>query len=267
MYARLQQHLTDIESGTAAKISKEEDKETPGKRKRKRAPNPLYPPVPTRIMSFGSTNTGKTYTLLNSLILPKDSPWDRTIWIAPEHSLAQPQIEAVARRLKKRFVRLEGDTKVGLTEENAAKLEDLVGRGFDKGLQQLVVVDDCMGARCNPALTSLFVSGRHRNVSCAELSQRVFGSSDAGSRTRRLNADQFFLHHLGGTGQVADLARQLDSSNWREVTHAYKEAVLGKPQGSYFLIDNVAGRSTDARTRRLKYRDSHLARVVEGIPE
>lgn len=240
-----------------------DDKETPSKRKYTKSP--FFPETPLRMMFFGGTGTGKTYTLLNTLLYSDNSPWDRVIWIAPEFSLNQPSLEEAQKKLKKRLVRLPGDTQLGIVSPHAEKLEELIAKGHEKKLEQLVVFDDLMTSK-SPLLTNLFTSGRHRGVSVAVLNQRIF-TGTGGDRTRRLNADWFFLFHLGGTGEVATLAQQLDRENFKLVTAAYKKAVIGRPLGSYLLIDQRAKRNTNAKLRALAYRDSSLRRVFPGLAE
>jgi hypothetical protein len=239
------------------------DKETPSKRKYKKSV--FFPEPPLRMLFLGGTGTGKTYTLLHTLLYSQHNPWDRVLWVAPKFSLEQPSLEEAQKKLGKRLLRIEGDTALGIVGEHAEKLEQAVEKGHKKKLAQLVVFDDLMSSK-SPLLTDLFTSGRHRGVSVAVLNQRIF-TGTAGDRTRRLNADMFFLFNLGGTGEVANLARQLDSETWREVTRAYKAAVIGKPLGSYLLIDQIAKRNTDPKLRALAYRDSSLRKVFPGLAE
>lgn len=233
------------------------------KKKQPSKPPEIFPMPPMRMMLYGGTGTGKTHFLLNTILYSKHSPWDRVLWVAPKFSLEQPSLEEAQKKLKDRLIRIEGDTQLGIVAPHDAKLEAAVEQGHIDDLAQLVVFDDLMSSKSR-LLTDLFTSGRHRGVSVAVLNQRIF-TGTAGDRTRRLNADWFVLFHLGGTGEVGTLAQQLDRETWKEVTAAYKQAVEGKPLGSYLLIDKLAARSTDPKIRSLQYRDSSLTRVFPDL--
>lgn len=232
-------------------------KKTPSK------PAELFPQPPLRMMFYGGTGTGKTYTLLNTILYSKHNPWDRVLWIAPKFSLEQPSLVEAKEKLKDRLILIQGDTRLGIVAPHDAQLESAIEKGHKDGLQQLVVFDDLMSSK-SPFLTDLFTGGRHRGVSVAVLAQRIF-TGTAGDRTRRLNADWFFLFHLGGAGEVETLARQLDRTTADLVTQAYMKAVDGRPLGSYLLIDKLAARSTDPLIRTLKYRDSSLTIVFPEL--
>lgn len=225
--------------------------------------SPFMPKPPLRIMEYGSTGTGKTHWLLNTILLSPDNPFDFVIWIAPEFSLQQKSLQDAKKKLKKRMYLLPGSTTLGLEGDGVDKLEQLIRGAHKRKLQTLVVFDDVMSSK-SQLMTDLFTSGRHRGVSVAVLAQRIFTGA-MGDRTRRLNTEWNVLFWMGGTGEVANLARSLDSENWREVTAAYKEAVMGKPLGSYLLIDNLSARSPDRLTRMLRYRESSLTKVFPEL--
>lgn len=234
-----------------------------------RNPNPVMPQHPLRILVAGATGSGKSYWLI-SMIDHDDSPWDKVIWIAPEHSLKQPILQNLKKKMKDRLMLVEGDTVIGLNAENKRKVNAEIDKNFgDKkfgklGAQTLVVLDDLMNVKDDRFFTDLFISGRHRNVSVAELSQRVF-LPGRGNRTRRLNTDMLVLFRFSSLSELASLFRQLDPMYWEDVLRAYKSSVLGQPAGSYFLIDQVSPRSEDPSKWQLKYRNSSLTRVFPEL--
>jgi hypothetical protein len=171
-----------------------------------------------------------------------------------------------------------GHPDLGITGESQVIIEKLVkeGRNAKKdtkgkrvgklGMQQLIVLDDMMSVTKDGFFTDLFTSGRHDNLSVAELAQRVF-LPGKGQRTRRLNCDYFVMFHFSALSELRNLFSQLDPENQEEVLAAYKRSVHGRPTGSYFMIDLVSPRSTDISRRKLKYRDSSLSRVYEHLSD
>ena len=264
-----------------AKLAKKDvvKEATKGPRKLKyRNPNPLLPQHPSRLCIAGATGTGKSFWLIDVLQHP-DMPWDRVLWVSPARSLRQPILQALKKKMGPRLEFIEADAALGPVGEERAKLEKLIKDGReaktdpegkpikgDLGMQQLVVIDDLMNVSKDSFFTDLFVSGRHDNLSVAELSQRVF-LPGKGNRTRRLNCDYFILFHFSALSEVRNLFAQLDPENQERVVHAYKRSVAGRPVGSYFMVDLISPRSTDPERRKLKYRDASLTKVYANLSE
>jgi hypothetical protein len=73
----------------------------------KKARNPGAPRLPAhpfRAVVAGSSDSGKTHWVVDNLILDKQTPFDRYIWIAPEYSLKQDKVV----KLKAAFDAVDG---------------------------------------------------------------------------------------------------------------------------------------------------------------
>ena len=70
-------------------------------------------------------------------------------------------------------------------------------------------------------MTDLFTSGRHRNASIIELTQRIFTD---GRRTNRVNCDYYIIFNFGDQMEFKNLALQLEPKHFKELVEIYNDA-------------------------------------------
>lgn len=173
---------------------------------------------PFRAIISGSSGTGKTFWLLKQL-QNKDSPFDSIIWVAPDYSLEQQKLKNFYRNMKDKvdlyFVE-------GLDTE---KIDEILNKNFKEGLQTAIVLDDLMYQE-NEYINNLFTSGRHKNASIIELTQRLFNSSK--SRTNRLNTNYFVIFSYPDKSEFASLARQISPNKYKKIIDVYEQVTKDK---------------------------------------
>ena len=213
--------------------------------------NPLHFQHPYRAVISGSSGTGKTLWIMNKL-QHKDSPFDRVIWVAPEFSLSQEKMKNFKHNMGKKLSIVKGlDTD---------KVDKYISDGFGKGLQQGIVIDDLMSEQ-NDWLNNLFTSGRHKNCSTIELTQRLFTGKHG--RTNRLNTNYYVLFKFPDQSEFATLARQISPVHTKKVVQAYN-TITDKPHGC-FIIDTNYHKLNVPNNKLLKYRDTDLNMVVTDL--
>jgi hypothetical protein len=218
-----------------------------------RNPNPLQFQHPYRAVISGASGTGKTLWIMKNL-QKKDSPFDRVIWVAPKFSLTQEKMTNFKHNMGKRLIIIEGlDTE---------KIDKLINEGHKHGLQQAVVIDDLMSEQ-NDWLNNLFTSGRHKNVSTIELTQRLFNGKH--SRTNRLNTNYYVLFKFPDQSEFATLARQISPIHSKKVMNAYN-LITDKPHGA-FIIDTNYHKIDLPNNKLLKYRDTNLNMVIHDLAD
>lgn len=230
---------------------------------------PRLPAHPMRMCICGATDTGKTYWLAK-LLLDKEMPWDRVIWVAPEDSLQQPVVQSLRESftddkaepddpLRERFETVPGID----TAEAQERLEALIAEGAAAGWQQAIVFDDLSDAGGkDKKISNLFTSGRHRNCSVIELTQQVF---TAGTRQHRLNTDWFVCLPFSDARETGMLFQQLCPRDWRKVQAAYIDCTRNHGKGHPFIIDQPSGRSDVPENRVLRFRAGDFDNVYAEL--
>lgn len=220
---------------------------------KKRNKNKLIWQHPFRAIVSGASGTGKTYWLLNQL-QRKDSPFDRIIWAAPGYSLEQSKLENFYRNMKGNVDFVEGlDTE---------KIDELLNEYNEEGLQTVIVLDDLMYQE-NGYINNLFTSGRHKNASIIELTQRLFNSNK--SRTNRLNTNYFVIFSYPDKSEFASLARQISPNNYKQIIKAYEDITKNKHRA---LIIDLNTHSLDLKPEvkdYLKFRDTDFKKSVVDL--
>jgi hypothetical protein len=216
-----------------------------------RNPNPLLWQHPFRAVVSGASGTGKTGWLIKQLIR-KDSPFDRVIWCAPDYSLNQPKLKKLKEILKSKLIFIDG-----LDEE---RINELVNEGDKKGLQQAVILDDLMYEE-NDFTDDLFTSGRHKNISTIELTQRLFTKK---GRTSRLNCNYFVVFPFGDLLEMTMLARQLSPLHFKKIIEAYKYAT--EKSFGCLIIDKIYYKLKQIKDNKLlNYRDTEWDDVFKNM--
>jgi hypothetical protein len=212
-----------------------------------RNPSKIMWQHPMRAVISGSSGTGKTGWLLKALA-DKRSPFDRIIWCAPSYSLQQPKLLNFRKRMGRKVVFVEGLDEALITE--------LMDEGFQAGLQQAVVLDDLMYEQ-NDFVNNLFTSGRHKNVSTIELTQRLF--TGGRGRINRLNTNYFVLFPFGDKLEMTNLAKQINPSKYAKILEAY-ETATSKPFGALIIDKNYHALPIDdlAKKKLLNFRDTQF---------
>lgn len=213
--------------------------------------NPLNFQHPYRAVISGASGTGKTLWIMNKL-QQKDSPFDRVIWMAPEYSLTQNKMKIFKQNMGNKLKLIKG-----LDE---SKVDKLIGEGFNNNIQQAIVIDDLMSDQ-NEWLSNLFTSGRHKNCSIIELTQRLFTGKHG--RTNRLNTNYYVLFKYPDKSEFATLSRQLSPLNHKKLLNAYN-IITDKPHGC-LIIDTNYHKIKHPNNKLLKYRDTDLNMVVEDL--
>lgn len=237
-----------------------------GARKHRNPGAPRLPAHPYRLCALGQSGSGKTFWLIRHLILDEQSPFDRIIWVAPEDSLQQKIVQDMVKAFhddkvkgiaRDRFVTVDGITD----PKSLEKLNAYIDEGHEQGLQQLVVLDDLISdIGKSTFVDNLFTSGRHKNLSVAELAQRCF---TPGTRTHRIGTDFYAIFGFGDKTEASMLFRQIAPEDWKQLRTAYADATRGGP-GNGFVIDQLAGRSANPADHILRFRKTSL---VDVYPE
>lgn len=200
-----------------------------------RNPSKMLWQHPFRAVVSGSSGCGKTGWLIQALA-DKRSPFDRIIWCAPDYSLKQQKLL--------NFQDVMGDRVVFVEGLDKERISELIDEGFNEGLQQAVILDDLMYETC-PFVNNLFTSGRHKNVSTIEITQRLF--TDKG-RTNRLNTSYFVLFPFGDKLEITNLARQINPLKFKRILDAYDTATSEK-YGCLIIDKNY--HSIDSKQKKL----------------
>jgi hypothetical protein len=212
--------------------------------------SPLMPQHPCRICLCGSSGTGKTKFLLDQLILSKDSPWNMVIFCAPKFSLEQAKVQEAYKKLgPKRMTLVEGIDE--------GKISEILDSQHSQGKQTLIVFDDLMNKK-SKFITDLFISGRHRNASIAELSQRIFTD---GKRTNRLNTDYYVIFNFSDKLEMKNLASQLYPKDYKEVMQLYEDAT--QDMHGCLIVDTKWKAIKSPDNKKLRFRKNKLDQIYE----
>ena len=211
--------------------------------------NPFEFQHPYRAVSVGSSGAGKTFSILKHIILNKDTPFDKVIWVAPAFSNEQSKLQEVKKKLGSKMIMIDG-----LDTEKIQKLID----EKPKDQQWLIVFDDLINSIDNKMIKDLFISGRHKNISTIEILQQVFAGKDA--RTHRLNCDYYILHNFNSPDEIKRLIRQLEPDDVNDVMEYYKQSTH-KDKGKGCLIIDKKYHAKGDGSQHLKYRDNALDQV------
>ena len=174
--------------------------------------DPLLPQHPFRMNICGSSGCGKTQFLLDNIILNKNSPFDHVIFVAPKFSLEQAKVQKAYKKMGGKMSLIEGIDE--------AKISEILDNQHAQGNQTLIVFDDLVNKK-SKFMTDLFVSGRHRNASIIELTQRIFAD---GRRTNRCNVSYYVIFNFPDVLEFKNLAMQMYPSHWKEIMKLYENA-------------------------------------------
>lgn len=198
---------------------------------------------PSRIGIFGSSGSGKTHFLVKYLCSHGLKVYDQIIWCAPAGSLQQPKLKLLKSKWNQFCHFVEG-----LDE---AKIEQLIQQGFAQNppYATCVVIDDLMLESCKSKFVqSLWISGRHRNVTIIEMKQSIFSG---GGRLARLNQEYYVLGRNGAQrDEAARLFQQLThSKHLREQLMTAYTRITNRAQPGFLIIDTVSPESAGLRVR------------------
>lgn len=209
----------------------------------------LQPQHPYRMCICGSSGSGKTKFCM-SLLLEKNQPFDKIIWIAPEYSLKQVKM--------KNFIDMIGKHISVFSDINKdqPEIEKLIEEYYNKDYQTCIVIDDMMTEQKNKFITELFISGRHKSCSVVELTQRIF---TAKNRTHRMNTSYFVIFRFGDSLECKMLCRMINPNHANELLDLYDDAT-GKKYGC-FIIDNKWHELEDENKKLLRYRDTKFNNI------
>ena len=215
--------------------------------------NPLQFQHPCRIVVAGRSNTGKTYNIMKKLLLAKDSPFDKYIWVATDMSLEQSKISQAKKQLGNKLITIPYDA------ENLEKLKDMV-KNKNRKEQWLIIFDDLINSKSQADLekfqNELATGGRHQNVSFCEILQQIFTGNN---RRQRLQANYFVLHDFADKSEVKRLLQQIEPQNYNKLMDAYETSVKANG-GKGSLILDLNNHQMEGGNL-LKYRDNDLDSV------
>lgn len=214
--------------------------------------NPLLFQHPCRGVICGSSGTGKTRFILEDIVLHKDSPFDKVLFVAPKFSLEQEKLQIAKEMMGDRMILIEG--------LNEAQIQEELENSFYEGNQTLIIFDDLMNKKSR-YMTDLFTSGRHRNASIVELTQRIFTD---GRRTNRCNTDYYVIFNFGDKLEFRNLALQLEPKHYKEIMELYDDATED-PHGC-LIIDLKHKVHKDFKDNKmLKYRKNNMETIYDDI--
>ena len=220
--------------------------------KKARNPNQLGFIHPCRAIICGASGSGKTRFILEEVMLDPKSPFDKVIFVAPKFSLEQEKLQKTKDLMGDRLILIEGLDETAIGDE----LES----SFYEGNQTLIVFDDLMNKKSR-YMTDLFTSGRHRNASIMELTQRIFTD---GRRTNRVNCDYYVIFNFGDQMEFKNLALQLEPRHFKELMVIYEDATED-PHGC-LIIDTKYKCLKDIKdNKKLKYRKNNFETIYEDI--
>ena len=214
---------------------------------------PIMPKHPFQMVIGGSTETGKTNTLMSLFIYHPHSPINHTIWIGHPNTIHQPKIEKMSNRLKKKF-----DLVAGLDVE---EIDLLIGQ--NKGKQILLVFDDLVNAKNKDVMNDVFMSGRHRGSSVCEITQNIFSE---GAMGRRQNCGLYLLTNFGDKTGVKRLFLNLfGKEDAAKVFEQYKKCMVGMGSGAFFMIDNKCMIDENEDNHIMRFRCHSLDNVMPDV--
>lgn len=208
----------------------------------------IQPQHPYRMCICGSSGSGKTKFCM-SLLLEKNQPFDKIIWIAPEYSLKQVKM--------KNFIDMIGKHISVFSDINKdqEEIEKLIEDYYNKGFQTCIVFDDMMTEKKNKFVSDMFIGGRHKNCSVIELTQSIFGVN----RLHRLNTNYHCLYRFGDALECKMLCRMINPNHANELLDLYEDAT-SKKYGC-FIIDSKWHELDDENRKLLRYRDTKFNNV------
>jgi hypothetical protein len=113
-----------------------------------------------------------------------------------------------------------------------------------------------------PFVNNLFTSGRHKNVSTIEITQRLF--TDKG-RVNRLNTSYFVLFPFGDKLEITNLARQINPIKYKKIIDAYDTATADK-YGCLIIDKNYHNIDLPSQKKKLlNYRHSSFEMVFPDM--
>jgi hypothetical protein len=111
-------------------------------------------------------------------------------------------------------------------------------------------------------INNLFTSGRHKNVSTIEITQRLF--TDKG-RVNRLNTSYFVLFPFGDKLEITNLARQINPLKFKKIIEAYDTATSHK-FGCLIIDKNYHNLDLPhAKKKLLNFRDTKFDMVFPDM--
>jgi len=264
---KMKQHRGGGEYGQKQKRRKfESDDESEEEESEEEEDKPMDPKkycfeTPLRMCVVGESGSGKTEWVIDYLI---HCPFDQVIWCGPEHSIKQKSLQ----RLKD-FYKKEDDngkmtsffTPVDCTDGvDHDKIQRLIDNGHKQDWQTACVFDDCIMFAKDKKIGTLFVSGRHQNVSVFELTQQIF---PPGSRVHRINCSQFVCFKFPAVNEFTNLATQVcaDKKTRQQLVDKYKSIINKNPHGC--IIIDMKSKSTPRWPCRV--RDTKINRFVPQL--
>ena len=104
-----------------------------------------------------------------------------------------------------------------------SQISDLIDRLNKDKKQTCIILDDLMTSQ-DEFMVNLFTSGRHKNCSIFELTQRIFTGNKA-SRTQRLNTNYFVLFNFGDKQEAKSLLQKIEPVKWKQVLEMYEDCI------------------------------------------
>jgi excinuclease UvrABC ATPase subunit len=206
--------------------------------------NILLPQHPCRLCICGSSGSGKTKFTMD-LLLEKQQPFDKIIWIAPEYSLKQVKMKNFIELINEKHISLFSDVN-----KDQSDIEKLIDEFYNKKYQTVIVIDDMMTEQ-NKFISNLFTQGRHKSCSIIELTQRIFTPKN---RTHRMNTSYFVLFRFGDSLEAKMLFRMINPNNVNKLLDMYDDATTKKY--GCFILDNKWHELDDPNKKLLRYRDT-----------
>jgi hypothetical protein len=204
---------------------------------------PPFPKPPCRLILIGSSNCGKTNTVLNLLtrfwIYPNsDQSIFDEIFIMTPTALSDPKLRILAKHPDLR-------NKVFLTDKLEIDLiDELLARNptnFEDGKlpNTLVFIDDFTADKrnsMNPSIVNLFFRGRHENISVIINSQYYFNIPP----NVRTNASGIMIFRLKRNAELALIRNELSTPKIHDET--FDEILHRAQEGenwNFLFIDNM----------------------------
>ncbi len=214
--------------------------------------NPLLFQHPCRAVICGSSGTGKTRFILEDIVLHPDSPFDKVLFVAPKFSLEQEKLRRAKDMMGDRMELIEG--------LNEQKIQEELESSYYEGNQTLIIFDDLMNKK-SKYMTDLYTSGRHRNASICELTQRIFTD---GRRTNRCNTDYYVIFNFGDKLEFRNLALQLEPKHYKDIMELYDDATED-PHGCLIIDLKHKVHKNMKDNKKLKYRKNDMETLYEGL--
>jgi hypothetical protein len=220
--------------------------------------------APMRMMVAGRSGAGKTTAFIKCVLDDPRCPQRVIIWVSNAWSAQQPSVSEARERFNERAAQAGRDYGwVDIPAEgkdiDVEKITAVIEACFELDLPNLVVFDDLVMAskKTRQFIQELFVNGRHKGASVAELRQQIFGGE---VRMIRLNCTHLLLCDFGQMDEVANLLRQVssDKEEAQKVLALYRNAIGDHGGHGFLLICRLM-------SRPWKYRRSGLGTLYRNV--